>query len=858
MSISTGTRLGQYEILAPLGAGGMGEVYRARDTRLDREVAIKVLPEGLASDPDRRARFEREAKAVAALSHPNILAIFDFGEQAGVFYAAMELLQGETLRDRLKSGPMPSRKAGELGAQIARGLSAAHDRGIVHRDLKPENLFLVGDGQIKILDFGLAKWSPGSSDPGSKDPGLQMTATHAAATDPGTVMGTIGYMAPEQVRGLAVDARADLFSLGAVLYEMVTGLRAFQRDTAADTMSAILREDPPEFAGTRTDLSPALDRIIRHCLEKDPNERFQTARDVAFALSSLAGSTSASTLSGPAVAIPAPARRTNWWLPVAAAVVAAVGGVALGRTLIPETIGVTFTQKTMVAQVIFNARFMPDGQTMIFSSATAGNSPSLFESRADSAAQRAFGPPNTHLLSISKTGELAVLTGAQFIGHRLMSGTLARMAVDGAPRAIGENVREADWLPDGSDLVVVRGTAGHDQLEFPVGKVVLQTVGYFSDPRVSPDGTRVAFMEHPVKYDNRGWVKVVDRAGNVTTIGGEFNGEEGVAWTPDGRHVLFSGSDAAEYRVYSAPAAGGTTPVAVLSSAGSLYVHDVAADGRVAATREDTRYAIVARGAGQDAERDLTPFDQAWIPTLSEDGRTVLFSDGRGGMDYAVVLRNVDGSPPVRLGDGNAGNLSRDGRWATANLFSTNRCVVYSTGAAPMVPVEMGSLERCVGAFFLPDGKHLLIQGNEPGQPNRFYRASFPGGKPERLPLPDGIVPVKVSASGRRVLARDANDAWVRVELGGGSTPVKGMLPGDGVIEWSADERSAIVENGRTLPVQVVRVQFDTGVRTPLGQVAPEDRAGVLGVSVQEFRDNGRQYVYSVIKRVSALYLIEK
>jgi hypothetical protein len=854
MSLAAGTRLGQYEILAPLGAGGMGEVYRARDTRLDREVAVKVLPESLAGDPDRRARFEREAKAVAALSHPNILAIFDFGEHPtssgqAVFYAATELLQGETLRDRLKSGPLPSRKAGELGVQIARGLSAAHDRGIVHRDLKPENLFLVGDGQIKILDFGLARQATSSSGSGA-------TQT-IAATDPGTVMGTIGYMAPEQVRGLAVDARADLFSLGAVLYEMVTGQRAFQRDTAADTMSAILREDPPEFAGTRADLSPALDRIIRHCLEKDPNERFQTARDVAFALSSLTGSATASSISGASVAIPAPARRANWWLPVAVAIVAAAGGVALGRTMVPPVTEVTFTQKTMVAQAIFNARFMPDGKTMVFSSAMTGNSPSLYESRADSAAQRAFGPPGTHLLSIARTGELAVLTGARFLGHRLMSGTLARMNVDGAPRAIGENVREADWLPDGSDLVVIRSGGGRDQLEFPIGHVVLQTIGYFSDPRVSPDGTRVAFMEHPVKYDNRGWVKVVDRAGAVTTIGGEFNGEEGVAWSPDGRHVLFSGSDAAEYRVYSAPAAGGKTPVAILSSASSLYIHDIAADGRVAATREDTRYAVIARGAGQDAERELTPFDQAWLPTLSEDGRIALFTDGRGGLDYAVNLRNVDGSPPVRLGDGNAGNLSRDGRWATANLFSTGRCVVYSTGAAPMVPVELGPLERCTGARFFPDGKSLLIEGNEPGKPNRVYRASFPGGTPQPL-LPEGITPRVISDSGRSVLANDASGAWLRFEIGGGSAPVKGLGPGDDIIEWSADERSAVTGNGRTIPAQVFRVQLDTGARIPLGEVAPQDRAGVLGLTVHAYRENGRQYVYAFTKRVSALYLITR
>src|SRR6185295_19183533 len=220
MTLSTGTRLGPYEIIAPLGAGGMGEVYRARDRRLDRDVAIKVLPGSVAGDPERRARFEREAKAVAALSHPNILAIHDFGVRDGASFAVMELLQGETLRERLTSGAIPVRKATDIGIQIARGLGATHDKNLIHRDLKPENLFLLADGQVKILDFGLARAGAGP------DSGSGSTETVAAMTDPGTVMGTVGYMAPEQVRGQTVDARADLFAFGAVLYEMISGQRA--------------------------------------------------------------------------------------------------------------------------------------------------------------------------------------------------------------------------------------------------------------------------------------------------------------------------------------------------------------------------------------------------------------------------------------------------------------------------------------------------------------------------------------------------------------------------------------------------------------------------------------------------------
>ncbi|MBI3666374.1 MAG: protein kinase [Acidobacteria bacterium] len=281
MPLGSGTRLGPYEILAPLGAGGMGEVYRARDPRLGREVAIKVLPEHLANNPEALARFEREARAVAALSHPNILASFDCGTDQGICYAVTELLEGETLRSRLGRAELTWTRAIEIGAAVADGLSVAHSKGITHRDLKPENIFLTSDGRVKILDFGLARWRPAS--PSSGD-----TAT-ATATEPGTILGTVGYMSPEQVRGVSADAPSDIFSLGCVLYEMVAGQRAFARPTAADTLAAILNNDPPPLADTGKQAPPELEGILNHCLEKNPEQRFQSARDLAFALRATGG-----------------------------------------------------------------------------------------------------------------------------------------------------------------------------------------------------------------------------------------------------------------------------------------------------------------------------------------------------------------------------------------------------------------------------------------------------------------------------------------------------------------------------------------------------------------------------------------
>jgi len=340
MALTPGTRLGNYEIVAPIGAGGMGEVYRARDPRLDREVAIKVLSAEVEKDPGALARFEREAMSVAKLSHPNILSIFEFGHEGTTAFVVTELVDGETLRARLSAGPLPSRRAVAYALQIAAGVAAAHARGITHRDLKPENVMITRDDHVEILDFGLAK----SIDTGAAD----VTRAGGLATTAGTVLGTFGYMAPEQVRGLAVDHRADIFAFGAVLYEMLGGERAFKGETAADTMTAVLTTDPPDLDAARLSISPGLDRIVRRCLEKSPDRRFQSANDLAFALETL----SSASASSPAAAEPAaPIRRARGtWFPWTVATVGVVAAAASwllnGVGPRPEARWVSFTRIT--------------------------------------------------------------------------------------------------------------------------------------------------------------------------------------------------------------------------------------------------------------------------------------------------------------------------------------------------------------------------------------------------------------------------------------------------------------------------------------------------------------------------------
>jgi serine/threonine protein kinase len=370
MALASGAKLGPYEILSALGAGGMGEVYRARDPRLGREVAIKVLPSGSAPDSERLRRFEQEARATAALNHPNILAVFDIGSQDNFPYIVSELLDGETLRARLNTGPLPVRKAVEYALQIARGLAAAHDHGIFHRDLKPENIFITRDGHVKILDFGLAKLTMTEPDA----VGLSAQATLDSVTGRGVLLGTLGYMSPEQCRGATIDARSDIFSFGAVLYEMVSGKRAFRGDTTADTISSILKEEPPDLSATGRDVSPMLERMVQHCLEKDPAARFQSARDVAFALEVLSSvsSSAAGAVATPTPTIAAPPSRKSWLVPSLLGVIAILivpVALLIVRLNAPPPEPPSYGQLTFARESISSARFAPDQRTIIYSSA---------------------------------------------------------------------------------------------------------------------------------------------------------------------------------------------------------------------------------------------------------------------------------------------------------------------------------------------------------------------------------------------------------------------------------------------------------------------------------------------------------
>src|SRR6266853_5419380 len=555
MALTSGTRLGPYDIQSLIGAGGMGEVYRARDARLDRIVAIKILPTSYSADAERLQRFVQEARAAAALNHPNILSIFDIGEERGAPYIVSELLEGQTLRERIRSGPLSSRKAIDYALQVARGLAAAHDRGIVHRDLKPENLFLTNDDRMKILDFGLAKLTRPETGAGAEAPTAQVN------TEPGQIMGTVGYMSPEQVRGKAADHRSDIFSFGSILYEMLSGQPAFRGETSADTMSAILKEEPAELSETARNVPPALERMVRHCLEKSPAKRFQSAGDLAFDLEALTQTTSAQaaiaeTAISEAISEKTTAqkreialRRQLFGLAGALGLAVVMMGVGwwLGRgswgAPLPEYQPITFRTGS-----IGNARFTPDG-SIVYSASWDGGERQLYMGRTDDHGARELGLKDAELLSISKSGELAVRLNGVSPGGYAQAGTLARVPLSGgAPREMLDNVQDADWGPDGENMAVVRyiPESGHWRLEYPIGKVLFDGINWISHPKISPDGKWVAFADHQnANGDDEGSIAVIgsDGTGKEKILSSGWSTLQGVVWSLAGDEIWFTASN---------------------------------------------------------------------------------------------------------------------------------------------------------------------------------------------------------------------------------------------------------------------------------------------------------------------------
>lgn len=835
----------------------MGQVYRATDTVLGRDVAIKLLLPDVAPDSEQLERFEQEARAAGALNHPNILAIYDVGTHEGLPYVVSELLEGETLRERTRSGAIPVRKTIDYAQQISRGLAAAHAKGIVHRDLKPENLFITQDGHVKILDFGLAKLTNPLGD-FNAEPEAQ---TVRLKTRAGTIMGTVGYMSPEQVKGEPADHRSDIFSFGAVFYEMLTGKRAFRGESPIEIMGAILSKEPAEPAETQRAIAPAFERIVRHCLEKRPEDRFQSTRDLAFDLESLAGM---SMISGSTITTsPAPTRvrtRKIWLLPlvIILPLLALAAVYYLGKNVRREP--PSYHQLTFRRGTIYSARFAPDGATVLFSATWNGNPLDIYEMRSGSSDSKPLGLTDAQVLSVSSTSEMAVLLNSQFLYHSVRRGTLARMPLGGgAARELLENVQEADWGKDGN-LAVVRFDQDRNQLEYPIGKVLYQTDGYISNPRVSPTGDAVAFLDHPVPGDDRGSVMLVDLNGQKKKLTGDWAGEDGLAWSPDGNEIWFTATRSGGAQALYAVTLSGKERV-VARAPISLRLHDISREGQVLLTGEIQSTPISCLAPDETKERDLSWLNSVRINDLSHDGKTFVFTHfgQSSGTNYHVYLRKTDGTSAIQLGDGFGGGFSPDGRWVSSVLSSPPQIILLPAGAGQTKRLESFGIEQFgYSTSWLSDGKSIVFNGKEPGRLLRTYLQGVDGGPPRPV-TPEGFTGTLVSPDGQFLLARDLDEkeAIAIYPLKGGEPrPIPGLKEEDRVIRWGLDGRSLYVYRPRERPLKLFKLNLATGQKEPGKEIVPADLAGIRGPINVLITPDGRGYIYAFTRSLSDLYLV--
>lgn len=788
----------------------MGEVYRSLDPHFGRHVAIKVLPD-LAHDQQRRDRFSREAKLTARLSHPNILAVYDFGIQDATPYLVMELLTGQTLRARLRSGRLGLTDSIRVMDQVLAGVAEAHDHGIVHRDLKPENVFLTTAGGVKVLDFGLA--SSGAMVPGGED----TTGTIDRLTRPGVVLGTLGHMSPEQVRGESVDARSDVFAIGVMLYELLSGRRPFAGQTTSDIITAILRDEPPLL-----EVDSQLQRIVTRCLEKDLTRRYQAVRDVAFALADHQ----------------------------------ATGTSAMGVTMVPRT--VRYQRLTYRRGTVFSARFLSE-ESVLYGAGWDGRACKLYTATPGVPESRALDLPPANILSVSRAGTLAIATDFRIINGLRGQGTLATVALGGGrERPLIEGVEQADWLSSDT-LVYVHRRSGRGRLEVAPGNLLYESAGWLSRARVSTDGRRVAFFEHPAEGDDAGRVCVVDTNGRRLCESDVKPSMTGLAWAPNDRGVWFSAlTRGVGYGLWEMDAAGQCR--ALVSVPGRIKLHDVLPSGRALLSLESLAVTMSALVNGK--ERDVSWLDGTTLNDISGDGGAVLFTEEHegGGDGYAVYYRRFDAHGAVQLCKGTGWRLTPDGSVALVSRAGARGALaVVPTGPGWPQDLAVDGVEVIHDVCWLDPPHKLLLAGCDVDGHERLFLLPPGGASCVPVSRPGFGAPtwgLSVSSDKQWVTAMGEDGRGWIVPLPGGAPRPLELGSGEHLLGW-ASEDAVFVGRVAGSSVMLEKMAIDGGAREEIRALAPSDAAGVIGINKVAVARDGGAYAISYLRLLSDLYLVD-
>jgi len=835
----------------------MAEVYRARDSRLGREIALKVVNETLASNPELIRRFEQEARIAGALNHPNIVAVYDVGVHEGAPYVVTELLEGESLRQRMSRGRVSLATALDWGIHLAHGLAAAHRRGIVHRDVKPENVFITAGGQVKLLDFGIAKLA----EEVAAGPRGMMEATVAPggdATRPGSVLGTPGYMSPEQVRGDPVDARTDIFSLGAVLFELLSAERAFPGASLVESGYAILNIDPPPLSAT---VPASVGQVVLRCLEKEPEQRVQTATDLAFALEVVRNPT------GAAPPPPVPRRASRLVVPLLAGLLLAVAVAAWARTrLAGATAAIPPEQVTYRLGAVRAARFAPDGR-IIFSASLGGRGEEGFSKTSGSIEPQSLGLADAQLMAVSSSGGLGLLLAPRFTRAFSMRGTLARVESAGStPRELVENAEFADWGPSG-ELAVVRNVGAMNTLESPVGKVLFQTNGWISNPRFSPRGDRIAFLHHPLFYDDMGEVQVVDLQGRGKVLGARWPRVLGLAWAPDGTEVLFTAGRAQRNQLLAVSENGGSR--VLYASPADLRLDDVASDGTVLATEQLERSELGFTADGQpDPSMHTWANWTTFLAKVGDDG-SMLFSESvpfpsevgeRPVQPVWTLFVRSQNAPAQVLGNGSPLDLSRDRRWALLLSIDRRHVLAVPTGPGQERSIEVNGLEVGGGRWFR-DGRRVIVNARGPTDADyHLFVTPEDGSSFARFS--------EVAVTARRVLHLSPDDRWVAtldkddhlivLSMRDGSVaPLPEAGPDALPRGWSAEGHLWVSRGGDGTPVVGRLLRMDVEHRRVVEErtIRPAEPSGAIFIRDVALSPDGRKVGYIYGRNLGYLYL---